>query len=287
MAIHKVNARVTLHTSVSHIGDTVGIDAMFHRVKIMLPDGEPEQVPTITGNSLRGQLRDAAAKDMLDYLDLPPLDLDTFYMLFSGGSLTKTGGSKLDIEAARRLRRILPMLSLFGAASGNHIMPGKLSVGMFIPIAQETLHIIPEGVGDGQLAVSVYDMMQTESYTRRDDAKSELLDSYREADSEATNDAPQQMRYQIESMAAGSRLYWHFALDSATGIEAECFLAALRRWAEQPILGGKKSVGHGLCEIEFDNGWHIRPQGHNLPEPTLYRAHLDGHKDEIRGLLYG
>lgn len=280
-----MNVRIVLRSSVAHNGETVGVDAEFHRVKIMLPSGLEERIPTITGNSIRGQLRDAAADDLLTRLEGGALALDKFYLLFSGGSLSKTGGRSLNLDDIRELRRLVPMLSIWGGAVGNHIMPGKLIAGQIMPVAEEAAHLLPAGVVTGQ-PPSVYSIMQTESYTRMDDAKSERHERWH-GNADAAPDAPaQQMRYNVETMAAGTVLFWRVGLLGATALEREAFIAALRRWAVNPVLGGKSSVGHGLVEMQFENGWRIAPDGVDLPDTPAYDAHIQEHADAIRFRLY-
>ena len=49
---------VTALTSISHIGETRGINSMLRREKIVGADHEVEEIPIISGNSVRGMLRD-------------------------------------------------------------------------------------------------------------------------------------------------------------------------------------------------------------------------------------
>lgn len=215
MLIHKVHALITLQSSVSHIGESTGTEAVFHRTKMVASDGSIRSIPTITGNGIRGLLRDHAAAHMLDILELPnqSLSLSAFYTLFSGGSLSKGAGTgSADLAAARRLREAIPMLSVWGAAVGSTIMAGKLNVGIVLPIANETRHLInlsPALIGDD--LPSMYDLMQSESYVRKDDGKDVLLE-YHVVEARDKDSAPQQMRYQVETMVAGTRCYWWYAL---------------------------------------------------------------------------
>jgi len=284
-----LDALVTLHSSASHIGETVGIDAEFHRVKFMLPDGSAGRVPTITGNSIRGQLRDAAALYLYETLELPPQSLTAFYTLFSGGSLTKSGdNSTLRLDELRALRKLLPMLSLFGAAIGNYILSGKLKCGMLLPLAQETAHLVPWPELCRQ---PVSELVQTESYTRFDDAKDARKEGYFvRPDADEAKGAPRQMRYQVETLAAGTRLYWHIHLEAVNEMERHAFVSALSVWARYPALGGKSGIGHGLCAIDFPdetrNAWRIRrgePVDYDL---SAYAAFLRENAGPIRDLLH-
>jgi len=277
-------ATVTLKSSVAHNGDTVGIDAVFHRIKMLGSDGQPMQVPTITGNSIRGLLRDASARYMLHVMGTPDVPLSAFYLLFSGGSLTKKGSPTTDIDAIRTMRATIPHLALFGGAIGRNIMSGRLKMEMMIPIALETAHINNTSHTPDNL-VSMYDLMQTEAYTRTDDAKNDDLAQYIGAPQASGDDAPMQMRYQVETMAAGSQLTWGFALDFATELDEQCLIAALRQWGQYPTIGGKSSVGHGHVSIDFNNGWHISQDHLNLPDTPDYDQHLRDNADAIMEML--
>ena len=150
---------MTALTSISHIGESYGINAKLRREKVVQPDGSVEEVPIISGNSLRGILRDRGMLHMLRCLGygvdeetgkVRGLSLAAFYFLFSGGALTKVSGRGLDVDQARCWRDLIPLVAIFGGAMGNQIMPGKVNVGKAIPICRETAHLIPERFLNGE-----------------------------------------------------------------------------------------------------------------------------------------
>lgn len=157
MSIYQYQGVVTALTSISHIGETRGITSLLRREKVINSAGDGfEEVPIISGNSVRGRLRDLGMAHMcraLGYgvrenekgeIEVSGLSLPAFYFLFSGGSLTKEGGKALDVDAAREFRNLIPLVSIFGSAVGNMIMDGKLLGGKFIPICSEVAHLLPE-----------------------------------------------------------------------------------------------------------------------------------------------
>lgn len=313
-------------TSISHIGSVHGIHSKLRREKVVQPDGSVEEVPIISGNSLRGILRDRGMLHMLRCLgygvdeesgEVRGLNLPAFYFLFSGGALTKVSGRGLDIDEARRWRDLIPLVALFGGAMGNQIMPGKAKIGKAIPICEETAHLLPERfvIGDnGNKVESIWEYCQEEAYTRRDDEKDEKLRQLiapetrklletkaakeREKKSQGDDVAgetgqKQQMRYYVETLAAGTRLFWDITLDDVTDLEFEAFCVTLAEFARFPYIGGKSGVGHGKVEIHFDN-WveinpRIAPQGRELAFSlgNLYKNHLEQYAEEIRELLNG
>ena len=283
-----VQALFTLRSSISHQGTAQGTTGVFNRIKVVTRHGDVEEVPLVTGNSFRGQLRDHAAKHLIETAGLKPEDLRQAgaALLFSGGSLTKVSSSGVSLEQVRTLTDALPPLALFGGSFGNHIVRGKLISGMFIPVADETALYLPPDLREAAMKASVFDLIQIESYTRRDDSRDERFTRYYpEVQPKAEDAASTQMRYELETLVAGTQLYWHFVLQDVTYLEEQVFLAAMRSWAEHPTLGGRVAVGHGLVEADMDNGWRITPYGHNLPSAADYEDYLVRNASWIREVL--
>jgi CRISPR type IV-associated protein Csf2 len=315
---------VTALTSISHIGDTHGVNAKLRREKFVQANGRVEEVPVISGNSIRGILRDRGMLHMLKVLgygvneetdEVAGLSLPAFYFLFSGGSLTSNAGRGIDIDEARRWRSLIPLVAVFGGAMGNQIMPGCVKIGKMIPICAETAHLLPEWCVEDLVVESIWELCQEEAYTRRDDEKNEklrqliapdvrfLLEDKAAKDREKRGttddvrnqkaDPKQQMRYFVETLAAGTRFFWDITLDDAGELEFEAFCVALAEFGRMPFIGGKSSVGHGKVSVKFDKWLEIEPrlspagQAVAAPLGSLYRAHLETHSDEIRSLLDG
>jgi len=314
---------MTALTSISHIGDTHGIHSKLRREKVVQPDGTVEEVPIISGNSIRGILRDRGMLHMLRCLgygvdedtgEVRGLSMEAFYFLFSGGSLTKTSSRGLDIDEARRWRDLIPLVALFGGAMGNQIMPGKVKVGKAIPICAETAHILPERlVPGGRELKSIWELCQEEAYTRRDDEKNEklrkliapevrgLLEAKAAEDRQKRgtskdvrgDEQKQQMRYFVETVAAGTELYWDVTLDDVTDLEFEAFCVVLAEFSRFPYIGGKSGVGCGKVAIRFDKWMEVDPrislEGKELSFAlgNLYKNHLESNAGDIRELLNG
>jgi len=312
---------MTALTSISHIGETHGINARLRREKVAQPDGSVEEIPIISGNSLRGILRDRGMLHMLRSLgygvneetgEVRGLSLAAFYFLFSGGALTKDTSRGLDIDRARQWRELIPLVALFGGAMGNQIMPGKAKIGKAIPICKETAHLLPERFVDQANPESIWELCQEESYTRRDDEKSEQLrqliapkvramledkaakereKSGTEEDVAEETGQKQQMRYHVETLAAGTRLFWDITLDDVTDLEFEAFCVTLAQFARFPYIGGKSGVGHGKVEIRFDDWVEINPRiaptGKELSFAlgNRYKEHLEQRGEDIRRLI--
>lgn len=306
---------VTALSSITHNGgESFGISSKFRREKIVQPDGSVEEVPLVSGNSLRGVLRDRGMYDMCGRLgygvredtgEVVGLSLAAFYFLFSGGSLTSGGSEGLDIDRAREIREAIPLVGVFGGAVGNMIMPGKLRCGKLIPICAETAHLLPEAYRP-EAPTSIWEYTQEEMYTRKDDEKNErlrgmiggvsrtLLDNPGTRSTalvDARGETAQQMMYYVETLAAGTRFFWRLQLDDVTDIEFEAFLAALLAFSRAPYVGGKSAVGLGEVAVSFDNWIEIDSRAHahgtavDKPIGSRYAEHLTQQGAAIRELL--
>src|SRR5690606_7235587 len=128
--------------------------------------------------------------------------------------------------------------------------------------------------------------LQIEEFTRRDDAKRDQLHPAIEglaprqlptgdppADGqllevadhapavEADHDGPaQQMRYGVETLAAGTRLHWWMQLRHVTGVERALFAAAVDSWAADGAhIGGRSATGHGRLRLDVHQWAHQTP----------------------------
>lgn len=271
----RIETVYTLLSPLSHIGSSIGPDSYLNTMTVIGPDGAPVEAFIYSGNAIRGMLRDAGARYMMDHLGdadtTVQIPLEVFYLLFSGGSIG--GESKVDIDQARRIRGAVPHLSVFGGGVGNMILPGKINVGEALPVSREFAHILPADLVSEDLLS--WRVMTTErSFTRTDDAKNELLTPYLQdtgtpglavAQPQQTSlaefeepeknqekkDRPQQMRYTLELLAAGTRLWSIIDYFDMTDVELGALVAAINEWGKRPVLGGQARVGMGRVKAEM------------------------------------
>lgn len=323
----KLDGKITLLSPLSHIGESLGIDSYLSTDWIVGPDGKPVECFVYSGNSFRGILRDMAAKYLLDKLGGYAVPIETFHLLFSGGSIG--GTQSIDIDQARQFRKVLPALSIFGGGVGNQIMEGKLKIGAMYPLVKECQRIVPERYMEGiDDPVSWRKWSFEKSYTRRDDSKQENLRQYIAVDEaegllpglvtgpggqkKKEKDGPAtQMRYTVELMCAGAILYQRIHLQDLTQLELGAFVSALHEFSKRPYLGGKSGTGHGSCKIEYEYSYpgDEKPQGifvkvdDNrlwLSDPAseakeayddfllkLYDGYLEEKEPELKNLLAG
>lgn len=311
----ELRARVTALSSISHGGgQSYGITSKFRRERFVQPDGTVEEVPVISGNALRGMLRDRGMAHMCRSLGYGEagegLSLAAYHFLFSGGALSDQAGRALDVDRARSLRRMIPLVGLFGGGVGNMLLPGKLKIDKMIPVCRETLHLLPEAYHIATPA-SIWDYLQEEMYTRKDDEKNEhlrqmlapdvrgLLDDASAVRRLLPSDAPleekpgskQQMMYYVETLAAGTPFAWSIVLDDATDAEMEAFAVALAEWSRLPYLGAKSNVGLGKVAIDIldfcvvDSRLQSKGEEIAMPKGEAYFRHLRDQGAAIRDLL--
>lgn len=245
----------TALTSISHNGgERNGTIVQLRREKFEQPNGRIVEVPIISGNSIRGIMRDLAAVNILTEKDGKKIevDADSFNLLFSGGTLESTGGKNLDIEKVRKMRKDIPILSVLGCSIGNVILPGKVDIGKLVPICKETAHLIPEKFqGEGELK-SIWEYCQVEMYTRRDDTKDENKRDFIKEEEKTEDLKGGQMMYHTETLATGTRFYWRVCLRDTTDVETGAFLSLLQQWASQSTqVGGNGRVGLGRLKVEI------------------------------------
>jgi len=263
----KCNIRMRLLSPLMHFGDErMGTMQVMRTMKFEY-NGEFVDVPVFSGNAFRGELRRIAMKDYLDHIGVTEegISAKLYYMLFTGGALT-SGARYNEVGEKRRMRAMCPPLSLFGTAIGDQIPEGKMKVGIFKPICQETAEYT--GIESNK---SFYDMLEDIFYTRRDDLKSKDFN----ITDEEKHDNPVQMKYEMQCLSAGTELVGIIVIENNSEIEEACLNAVLQKFKEMPYIGGKSAIGHGEVEITYDA----------LANADIYYDYLEEHKEEMRAWL--
>ncbi len=320
---YQLRGTMTALSSITHFGDSAGgTEQTLRRERVIQADGTSVDVPIISGNSWRGQLRDCGVRAMLDELavalDRPvTLSPPAFYLLFSGGALTKDAGRGLDMGLARRLRQLVPILSVLGGAVGRQILEGKAQFEKIVPVCAETADVLPDDLrAHPHAASTIYGRLGLEHYTRMDDAKRETLagaylpapeqrlmeapatrkvTNKRTGKDEEIADAPgvaQQMRYGFEVFSAGTVFSCGVTLNYVTPLEFEAFMVALREWSRTSIIGGKAATGLGRVQLNFPGWARADPRlardtaaVSTAPFGALWQQHLHTHGNEIMAAL--
>lgn len=230
----RIENRYRLLSPLSHIGESLSTGALFNMIQTAWG-----KMPIVTGNAVRGILRDHGAKHLLDMLGIK-VNKEIFNVLFSGGNLS--GASKQDVKRAREIRQHFPFVSMFGGGVGSMLLSGKFKCGNLYPICKESQEIT--GIESDK---SWRDMIDEISYTRTDDAKNDKYSEYIiDADAETKAKASTQMRYTVQYLAPGTELWQEIIIDpTATDAEIGALLSAIRAWFDMPYLGGMSNKGFG------------------------------------------
>jgi len=253
----RIYGTFTLRSPLSHIGESISTTSYLVQEPLMQPDGSIEEVFCYNGNAWRGQLRDLAASYMLDYLGQARVPLEAFHLLFSGGRIG--GDQVVDINAARAMRRAIPMISLFGGGVGNQILPGKLRVMNSYPICQEAAVVLPDQFLGEAARRSYRGMTFEKSFSRKDDGKDERVREYLMEEPAGLLEGPtrkkdgpaDQMRMTSELLAAGVKLYTEIECLDVSEVELGVLVSALHRFSRSPHIGGQSNRGHGKVRLDY------------------------------------
>lgn len=231
-----------LRAPLSHIGEVASNGSYFQT--ILTKNGK---LPVVTANSVRGQIRDSCALHLLDTIGCK-VDKEVFNVLFSGGNLN--GTMKEDVEKAKLVREHFPMISLLGSGLGDMIMSGKLIMTFLYPVcaeSEETTGIYSEK--------SWHELIDEIEFTRTDDGKNDLKSKYLDDATEETKaKASTQMRFSVQYMAAGTEFVQDVMFsDFITDLEMGAFFAGVKKWFENPKLGGMSAKGFGIFDANIEN----------------------------------
>lgn len=233
----------TLTAPVSHIGETASTGSYFQTINTAAG-----RLPVITGNSVRGILRDKLADHLLDSIG-QPVDKETFNVLYSGGNIS--GSTKNDVARAKQIRQHFPMLSLLGGGLGTMIMSGQLVSGFCYPLCRESEPFT--GIAS---RISWHDLIDDIEFTRMDDSKDDTnIDRITDIEEEKKAKASTQMRFSVQYLSAGTEMVQRLTLlDGSTDLEQGALLTAIAEWFRLPTLGGMRSKGFGsfAATVESD-----------------------------------
>lgn len=231
-------------------------------------NGRATRAPAISENALRTcMMRIPLHDDLIKRLDVErgSLPQSVVNLLFSGGSMRS--GSKAPSQEMRlghELKNLYPSLDLLGGATDSFILPkGRLKLNAWI-VAKENIRAI-ELLAPDLIEVanqnSLFDLVNDEVRTRGTGEGSD----------------GNQMLYQYETLAAGSKVLIELSLDPHTpDITKSCLKVALNQW--DGFIGGQLRQGRGRMAIIADN----------LPNTDAYMEHIEQHHEQmLEGLLSG
>ena len=238
---NRARIMIQLLSPAVHLGDEkTGAEALFRRLKFVVGN-EIVEVPYISGNELRGQLRRVVMKDFLELAEYEVKSLRLFHSLFSGGVLEEIeekATPQLDIELRRKIRSLMPPVSLFGLAIANQVIEGKLKVMHILPICKELADYLPSDIVTAVPMRSLYDYLDWTFHTRH--AKERRAN---------TEEPAVQMLYRFEVLIPGTPMYTEIICEDCNEVELSCLARAVELWRQRPFIGGRSSSGYG--KIKF------------------------------------
>lgn len=267
---------VDLTSPFHHGAGSSGNTSILRTQDVIQPDGTVARVPFLSSGSIRHALRDALTWHTVHTIGVEPESLSKILsdVLWSGGAVSQTG-ARTDLEMMRRVEKYYPALMLLGYAAKSSIITGALRASDCILVCAENDWRLPEGLR-GRRRAAAY---RTEEFgTRHDQATSQAGRYITIAEDADIGTA--QMIWDIQALAAGSRLYGTLSLTpAATPMQKIAFYAALELWAPKGkvYLGAKTAQGYGAGIIRDWAGY-----GEALESWT---RHLDTHAEEIKALL--
>lgn len=309
---------------ISHGAGNEGNFGIIKRRKMQADDGSFVEVPYVSGDSLRHQLREAGSMALLQasgLLDDPQLSEAALRLLFNGGMVS--GSSKaVSVAEWAELRELLPHVALLGGCVSNTIREGTVTADSALLVCEETLPFLPPKVGAwlesiGRRVSSEAEHVTIEERTRMDPTtrptQVRLLASgaqkdveerrtKRESASRAGDDAAalaskgSGMPFEYETICARSLWYWRVSAWVHSEIERDAFAVMLAAYLADPHMGGKIHQGNGRVSVahvwgdarpaeRVDEGATLTADGITSPEVARYIAHVGERRERIRDLL--
>lgn len=259
-------------TPIAHSSGNLGNESLFMTQKVADPDRPwslPEDVPCITGNSLRHALREATSWLTLRLLDVPlgGLSVAAQHFLLSGGSLGKQAAS-LDVDGYRRLTELFPYVPMFGGGLGTSLITGKLHCSDAMLMCRQNARRI--GLLCPALAEDLARRPGAEEYRDREqrtrhDARRQPVSGHlmpeadrqawaKERNSSAADHAEEgsdstQMIYGREVVCAGAQWLWSVGGHFMTPVEHSMLVCALVALQHRRRIGAAGNTGHGEVRL--------------------------------------
>jgi hypothetical protein len=235
-----------------HAKEMIGVDrnapTLFGEIKIVEPELSTahiektfEEVPVISGNAVRGTLRDLMAADWCDLTGYGPatgdtLPIEVFHQLFTGGAITESSDFE-DLDIQRRYAKLIPPVGLLGTAIGNGTIQGTLACGF--------MHLRCKENGRGP--ESCHSLVEHMFFTRSD--KSGEQYDYWSSDTEPPI---QQMIWHQEAIIAGAEFDQSMILTNADAGNWLAYNRMLWLWKQSGIIGGQAARGFGEIDIDCE-----------------------------------
>lgn len=221
-----------------------------------------EEIPYISGNSIRGYLRRVVMHDFCKLAGIDSLDKSIYHQLFTGGNITEGTGLE-SIENKENFIHACPMIGLLGSAIGNQTIEGVIKVSGARVKCKE--------LGTG--SVSHWELVETKFQTRHDTSKTEKDVKIENDGSRDNKKSSDQMIYQYEVFVVGTKFNATFGLSSDNELLKSAFYRVLKLFKENNYIAGNSARDSGLIDLDLD-----------IPENSdqLYLDHIKNNKESIQ-----
>jgi len=265
-------------------------------------------IPAISSNAVRNRLHYFCLLDLLERLEIKEKSLskDNLYFLSKGyialpnkndgedsdNGKTKKPAKKVSVDSLRHilyLETLIPFIPLFGyMESGTISKTSKLEVGPLYAVCDESA----AKTGMEVSGLPAKELLKTVLYTRFDDYKrivgdmllerindpeavKQLLEQLRESTVKSLKgkDKKAQAIYYVEIVPAETKFVHEIVLRNTTELEEAALSAGIKRFAQDPYIGGGMAHSAGRMEFVYE------PE---LPSPDPYYEYVENNKDEIR-----
>lgn len=260
---------------IAHHAETFGNSAVAMRRRTRQPDGSFVQVPIVTGDTMRHQLREAASYALLDaagLLENPSLTEAALRLLFAGGMLTGVGdASAVKLGEYREMVELVPPLALLGGCAQNRAIPGRIQVDDAVLVCEESRAQWPAWVGEwisaqGCAVSSCRSHIEEVQRVRMDPVlspeKRALLTTQAEQGAlvrltahetaSATGDVvaverskSSMMPRRMETVVAGSLFLWGLSATCVSDLDQDTLHTMVAAFLANASVGGKRGVGCG------------------------------------------
>lgn len=309
-------------TPIAHHAETFGNHAVIMRRKVRLPDGTWTHVPIVTGDTLRHQLREAAAYAFLDAAGLlgdeGALTESALRLLFNGGMVTGRGdGGSVRLDQYRDMCELVPPLGLLGGCASNRVIPGRIVSEDAVLVCAESVATLPpwavERAGEisgARAHVEIAQRVRMDSSldpskrkllvsgdVRQLEARDRRKEDAHDVDDIVASDKEKStmMPRTFEAIATGSLFFWRVQATCLSDLDVDTFHTMIGAFLAHARVGGKRGTGHGLLRAVAAQGVVVnRPSERIHPVDAaalapkvgeMFRAHVRERAERAKKFL--
>lgn len=305
---------------IAHSSTTIGNQQLLMRRSVRLPGGKYADVASVTGDTIRHALREAAVYGTLhlaDALNDPQLSEGAVRLLFNGGGLTGKGNAGvINLDRYRELVALFPPLAIFGGNTDNRSIAGQLIVDEGSLICQEMRHLMPpwviewaeaagEQIGSHRQAVEEVQRVRMDALNApethkllSEDARARVTNrllaaekAHETGDAKLAKEAKSEMLPRtFERIKQGELLWLGVEARVYTELERDALNFTIACLLSNFRVGGKRGTGHG--RLEFVKGMrcnflptagNFEPVGAELAPKVgdIYKQHIQFRREEL------